>query len=88
MRQSKMESLVETTTNTAIGFVIAFMLWPPIAYLVGYEYSTGTNLLITSIFTVASILRGYVIRRWFNRRIKDFSHSIATKVAKETDYDN
>jgi len=75
--QTKVESLIETVTNTAIGFVIAFCLWPIVAWLVGYDYSTGTNLLITSIFTVASIVRGYIIRRWFNYGIKRFSIRIA-----------
>jgi hypothetical protein len=78
MKQTKMVSLIEAIVNTAIGFVIAFALWPAVAYLVGYDYSTGTNLLITSIFTVSSLIRGYAIRRWFNGGLHSFATTIAT----------
>ena len=65
--QTKKQSLIEASTNTAIGFGISFASTFLILPLVGIETTAGTNLLITVYFTVISILRGYVIRRWFNK---------------------
>ncbi len=68
MTQTKKHSLLEAITNTAVGFVISlgstFIIFP----LVGVPSSAGKNLLITLFFTVISILRGYILRRFFNRQ--------------------
>lgn len=66
--QTKKKSLAEAVTNTAVGFGISlaatFIIFP----LLGIESSAGKNVLITLFFTVISILRGYVLRRFFNRK--------------------
>ncbi|MDN3621326.1 hypothetical protein QWY81_17800 [Polaribacter undariae] len=64
--QTKKQSLVESITNTAVGFGISlaatFLIFP----IVGVE-STGTkNVLITIFFTAVSITRSYLLRRYFN----------------------
>lgn len=69
VKQSKFESLVETTLNVAIGFVISFSAWPFVAALTDLPYSVSSNLLITTIFTILSITRGYIVRRFFNERL-------------------
>lgn len=67
MNQTRFESLIETSLNTASGFVVAFLVWQFIAApLMGYTVTLHDNFVITSIFTVASVLRGYVWRRFFN----------------------
>ncbi len=67
MKQSKKDSLIESMTNTAIGFTISlastFIIFP----LVGIQSTGFKNVLITIFFTVVSIARGYVIRRYFNK---------------------
>ncbi len=69
MKQTKKQSLIESLTNTAIGFLISlgstFIIFP----LVGFESSVSKNIIVTLFFTVVSILRGYVIRRYFNRKV-------------------
>ena len=68
--QTKKQSFIESVTNTAIGFVISlsatFIIFP----LVGITSSAGKNIIITLFFTVISILRGYLIRRFFNKSVK------------------
>jgi N-acyl-L-homoserine lactone synthetase len=54
-KQSKIDSFMETVTNTTIGFVVSLITW-------------GQNLGITAIFTVVSVVRGYILRRAFNGR--------------------
>jgi hypothetical protein len=65
MKQSKLMSWVETCLNTAIGFVIAITAQILVFPLFGFSPPLSTNLKIGLIFTVVSILRGYVLRRAF-----------------------
>lgn len=60
--------MLESCLNTASGFVVALLIWTFIVIpLFGFNGLTwGDNLGITAIFTVSSILRGYVWRRIFN----------------------
>jgi hypothetical protein len=67
--QTRIGSFIESALNTASGFVVAFALWQwVIGPLMGYAVNYHDNLIITSIFTVASIARSYVWRRFFNKR--------------------
>lgn len=66
--QTKKQSLVEAITNTTVGFCISLLATFIIFPLVEIE-STGTkNVIVTVFFTVISILRGYLIRRIFNKK--------------------
>ena len=63
-----MDSFMETVTNTAIGFVVSLITW---VFVVDAYYIPVTwvqNLGITAIFTVVSVVRGYILRRAFNGR--------------------
>jgi len=60
--QSKRSSIIEAITNTTAWFVIS--LWLSIILLPKMELYEYTY--ISLIFTVASIIRSYVIRRIFN----------------------
>jgi hypothetical protein len=42
------------------------------------HYSAGQHLGITLVFTVISVARGYVVRRWFNAGL----HLAAVRLAK------
>lgn len=75
--QSKLESFVETCINTAIGFVVALLSQLLVFPMVGIDVPFSTNLEVGAWFTVISVARGYVIRRWFNDRLKRMAHSIA-----------
>lgn len=66
--QTKKQSFIEALSNTAVGFCVSYASTFLIFPLVGMETSAGTNLLITVYFTIISIIRGYVIRRWFNKK--------------------
>lgn len=68
MSQKKSHSLLEALCNTASGFIVSMLVWRFIAapYL-GIPVSMQDNLVITGIFTAASIVRGYLWRRLFNQ---------------------
>lgn len=68
--QSRWESLIEASLNTASGFVVSLIVWRWIvAPMMHLPLDMASNLVITSIFTVVSILRSYVWRRFFNAEI-------------------
>ena len=66
--QSKRESMVETLTNVGIGWFISFIANMLVLPLFGYNINLTDGLLISIIFTIISIVRGYVVRRWFNSK--------------------
>ena len=67
MNQPRLHSFIEAWASTAIGFVISWLTTILIMPWFGMPNVTaGKSFAITSIFTVASVLRGYFVRRWFN----------------------
>ena len=68
--QSKRDSLIETLTNVGIGWFISFIAKMLVLPLFGYNINLTDGVLISIIFTIISIIRGYVVRRWFNSKEK------------------
>lgn len=64
--QKKRHSLLEALLSTAIGFGIAFAANFTVLPWFGYKPTVVENLLITTIFTIISVVRGYAVRRLFN----------------------
>ena len=66
--QTKKQSLIESLTSTTIGIIIGIVLNLTILPVFGYPVSLSDSLWISVIFTVISIIRSYIIRRWFNSK--------------------
>ena len=66
MTQTRLQSLIEALVNVALGMVISVLLSLVVYPAFGHAFTLAQNIGITVIFTVASILRSYVVRRWFN----------------------
>lgn len=67
MPQSKKNSAIESFFNVIIGLIISFLIQLIIYPAMQIEVSINQNLIITFVFFVASFLRGYFIRRLFNK---------------------
>lgn len=65
--QSRRMSLIEAWAGTAIGFVVSVVLGFAVYPLFGCSFTLSQNISLTLIFTVASVLRGYAVRRLFNK---------------------
>ena len=76
--QSRRHSILESSINVVSGLLIAFTIsqlayWcePEIQRYVwkGFEWhiSVGSNIIMTIILTIVSIIRGYAWRRHFNK---------------------
>src|SRR5438105_5064127 len=64
--QSRRHSLLESSLNTASGFLLSFLATFVVYPLVGIRTSAVQNLWTVIAFTVISVLRSYVWRRVFN----------------------
>lgn len=70
MSQTRKGSLIEALINTAIGFGINYLTNLLILPHFGFTSLTwDVNLLIGFSYTIISVVRGYVVRRWFNHHI-------------------
>ncbi len=66
--QTRIDSFMESITNTAIGFAVSLVTWHFVAQTYGIPMPLSTNLQITAVFTIVSIIRQYVLRRAFDGR--------------------
>lgn len=80
MTQSKLGSLIEALINVVIGFTINFVANLCIFPLFGMHISLSNNFLMGLIYTVISIVRSYVIRRWFNAKLHKAALFAANKL--------
>lgn len=67
MSQSRCASLAETAASIAIGFIVSMAITATVFPLYGIPVTVGHNFQITAIFTIASVIRSYAVRRLFNR---------------------
>lgn len=78
MNQTRLESFAEVMINVTIGWFIGlatqFLAFP----LFGIQASFSSQVGLSMIFTVVSVVRSYVIRRWFNAGI----HRLAVDAAR------
>lgn len=68
--QSRKHSLIETLVGVAIGFAVSMGLSVVVYPLFGHSFSFVQNVWITVIFTAASVVRGYLVRRMFNHMVR------------------
>ena len=65
MKQTKQKSFIESIVQTIIGLatsiIIQVMLYP----IMNIPVTLGQNIIITLVFFIASIVRGYFVRRIF-----------------------
>jgi len=81
MQQTKLGSFYESLMNIAIGAVVALVSQLLVFPMFGIDVPLSTNLGIMAWFTLISVIRSYVIRRWFNDRL----HSAALAMAGSSD---
>lgn len=68
MNQTKKQSLIESITQTIIGMIVSLCIQLVIYDVLNIKVTFTQNLIITFVFLLSSILRGYIIRRIFNNK--------------------
>lgn len=67
MKQTRMDSFMESLVNIAIGLAISTVAnLVLLGMILGFPMSAAENVLISSVFTAISLVRSYCIRRAFN----------------------
>ena len=67
MTQSRAMSLVEAATNVVVGYVLAIATQFVVFPLFGLEAALADHLAIGLAFLGVSLVRGYLLRRLFER---------------------
>jgi len=68
MSQPRWHSMLETIANVVVGIAVSLIIQITIMPLVLHVQPTiEQNMALVAIFTIASIIRGYVMRRLFNK---------------------
>ena len=65
MQQSRLMSLVESTTNVVLGYVLAIATQIVVFPWFGIETGLAEHLTIGLAFVGVSLARGYLLRRLF-----------------------
>ena len=66
--QSKLQSLIESLINILIGYFTALLSQVLIFPIFDIYVSFQDNLLIGLYFTIISLIRSYLVRRYFNNK--------------------
>lgn len=64
--QSRAASFFETLTGTVTGFILSIWVQRLLFPVMGHNLALAENMVVASVFTAVSLLRGYVVRRTFN----------------------
>ncbi len=67
MSQSKRNSFIEALINTGIGLSITIVFSPIVYSICDVEISDKQMGGAALCFTIISVIRGYVVRRFFNK---------------------
>ena len=63
--QTRSMSLVESIANTGAGFLVSLLIQITLFSIMAIETTTTQNLTMSGVFTLASLVRGYLMRRVF-----------------------
>ena len=64
--QSRCASFAEACLNVGVGYLVALASQMVILPMYGVQLTLAENAVIGFWFTLVSICRSYVLRRWFN----------------------
>lgn len=80
MNQTRLGSFIEAIVNIVIGFAINYTANLLIFPLFGFHISLSANFMMGLIYTVISLVRQYVLRRWFNNHLHLAAIKLATRM--------
>lgn len=75
--QTKKQSAVEIIVGMIVGLITSFLIQLVLYPMLNIPVTFGQNIIITIVFFVVSFIRGYLIRRFYNKK-----HSKKIKEAK------
>ena len=79
MNQTRAESLAEVGINVVTGWVIGLTAQVFFFPIIGIAATLSQNFISSIVFTVISIVRSYVFRRWFNAGLHKYVINLVRK---------
>jgi hypothetical protein len=64
--QSKKSSFIESSSNAVFSFLFNYIASLFIYPLLNVDVTGIKNIEIAILFAIISVIRGYLVRRWFN----------------------
>ena len=86
MKQTKLGSLTEAIFNVLIGSVVSLFSQIAIFPIYDMNPSLETNLAITAWFTAVSVIRSYLVRRFFNGFVRSAAIKLAQAQSKKVSF--
>ena len=65
MKQSRLMSLAESVANVIVGYGVAVVTQILIFPVFGLQTTLGQNLAMGGVFTIVSLARSFLLRRFF-----------------------
>ena len=81
MNQSPLGSLIESAMNVAIGLAISLVANAIVFPQFGFSPTAAENVAISTIYTVISLVRSSLLRRFFNARLRETAERMARATA-------
>ena len=82
MQQTKLDSFIEALFSTFIGFVVSFTANLLIMPVLGLPVSLSQNFALTVAFTLVSVARSYMVRRFANKYLTQFREKVVKFLKK------
>jgi len=77
MNQTKLETAIEVFCNYASGFIVAYLTY---AFIVMPNlHLMASPFWVTTLFTIISIMRTYLWRRFFNAELHKVVHRLVSE---------
>ena len=80
--QTRLASLIEALCNVLIGLAVSTVANALVFPRFGFYPSLAQNIGISVIYTVISIARQYILRRWFNARLHQAAQAVAARAGR------
>jgi membrane protein implicated in regulation of membrane protease activity len=74
MSQTKKASFMEAVMNTVVGYGLSVLTYQLVMPILGYNTSLKENVILVAVLSVVSIIRNYLIRRFFAKRENENEH--------------
>lgn len=78
MSQTRMGSIIEASVNILIGYFVALGAQIVIFPLYGVHIPLSADIGIGICFTVVSFIRQYLLRRYFNARLRQATDALVS----------
>lgn len=82
MKQSRLESTLESAVQVGSGFFISLAMWVWAVQPLYDKKIITSAIEITALFTVSAVIRQYIFRRFFNAGIHRSIHRFARKLCE------